>query len=56
MEEGFIPELRAGKPSEWFEGSVERSFWFGIKTVDKTHREIRTYRCTSCGYLESYAD
>ena len=60
MEEGFIPDgigaLRAAKPSEWYEGEAKRSVWFGVQTLGKIHREVRTYRCTGCGYLESYAD
>ena len=35
MEEGFIPDgiggLRAAKPSEWYKGPLELSFWIGVK-------------------------
>ena len=59
MEEGFIPDgigaLRAAKPSEWYRGLLQRSIWTGVAQVGKPHFEIRTYRCTDCGYLESYA-
>jgi hypothetical protein len=60
MEEGFIPDglgaLNAAKPCEWYEGELKKSFWFGVKTIGKIHREVRSYRCTGCGYKESYAD
>jgi hypothetical protein len=60
MEEGFIPDgigsLRAAKPSEWYPGEWERSIWTGVKQIGRNHFEVRTYRCTGCGYLESYAD
>jgi hypothetical protein len=59
MEEGFIPDgigaLRAAKMAEWYEGIAECSIWTGVKTVGKVHHNVRTYRCTGCGYLESYA-
>ena len=59
MEEGFIPDgigsLRAAKPSEWYQGELKRSVWTGVQQIGKTHFEVRTYRCTECGYLESYA-
>jgi hypothetical protein len=59
MEEGFIPDrigaLRAAQPTEWYKDALQRSVWFGVKTLGKVHHEVRTYRCTGCGYLESYA-
>jgi hypothetical protein len=59
MEGGFIPDgigpLRAAKPSEWYKDAMERSIWLGVKTTGKVHHEVRTYGCTACGYLESYA-
>jgi hypothetical protein len=63
LEEGFIFDHEAqalGNASEWYEGAPPersfRSFWFGPKLEGRSHRVIRTYRCTECGYLESYAD
>ena len=58
MAAGFILDRGHGgaiAPATWQDGELERSFWTGLKT--KGHQQIRvtTYRCTGCGYLESYA-
>jgi hypothetical protein len=37
------------------EGQPEESIWTGTKTRGKHQVRITTYRCTGCGYLESYA-
>ena len=37
------------------EGPPEKSFWTGTKTRGKKQVQVLTYRCSSCGYLESYA-
>ena len=58
MEEGFIFDHTSegrGKTSEWFQGAAERSFWLGVKSTGKLRLKIRTYHCTACGFLESYA-
>ena len=57
MEDGFIRDNTHGGnlASEWIEGQVEKSFWVGVKTKGKTHYQIRSYRCSRCGFLESYA-
>jgi len=57
MEEGFIADTTYGGvvTSKWVEGEPEKSFWTGIKTRDREQIQISTYRCTGCGYLESYA-
>ena len=57
MEEGFIKDEGYGTvaASKWVEGPPERSFWSGTKTSGKRQVQVSTYRCTSCGYLESYA-
>lgn len=57
MERGFLPEyvqVRAARQSIWVRGWPQRSFWFGIK-VPANHLNVITFRCTSCGFLESYA-
>ena len=42
--------------SEWVQGAPEKSRWgIGIKLKGKLKLPIATYRCTKCGYLESYA-
>jgi hypothetical protein len=53
MEEGFLAGPRV---AEWIEGPAEKSFWFGVKVRERKRRTIRTFRCTKCGFLESYAN
>lgn len=57
MEEGFIADFTYGgiATSKWVEGEPEDSFWTGTKTKGKRQVEVLTFRCSSCGYLESYA-
>ena len=57
MEEGFVLDNTYGArlQSEWIEGAPERSRWTGIKLKGKEQLPIVTFRCTRCGYLESYA-
>ncbi len=57
MEPGFVLDHTYGenRQSTWVEGPPERSFWTGLKTRGKERLVITTHRCTSCGYLESYA-
>src|SRR5215510_13188372 len=40
--------------SKWVEGAAQKGF-FGLKLKGKRQFAITTYRCTACGYLESYA-
>jgi predicted nucleic-acid-binding Zn-ribbon protein len=56
MEEGFIMDEGYGTihANKWLEGPPEKSFWTGTKTAGKRQVAVTTYRCTSCGYLESY--
>ena len=59
MEMGFVVDHDHGgsmQEQEWVEGDVVKSFWVGIKTKGRQKRNVRTYRCPRCGYLESYAD
>ena len=56
MEEGFVLDNADGgarRVSEWVEGAPQTSFWLGLKVSEA--RKIVTYRCESCGFLESYA-
>ena len=41
--------------ARWVAGQPEPSFWTGTKVRDKEQRTLTTYRCSQCGYLESYA-
>ena len=57
MKEGFELDEAYGyrTATYWVEGRPERSIWTGVKIRHKTKLEVVTYRCTACGYLESYA-
>ncbi|MBS1964623.1 MAG: zinc ribbon domain-containing protein [Chloroflexi bacterium SZAS-1] len=58
MVRGFIPEdTYAGRTMQvWIEGKPETSKWTG-EIVTKRRRQwyVRSYRCSFCGYVESYA-
>jgi hypothetical protein len=57
MEEGYVLDESYGerRQSTWVSGSPEPSFWTGLKTRGKERLPVSTYRCSRCGYLESYA-
>jgi hypothetical protein len=58
MESGFIVDRGDGgatQEQEWVEGAVVKTFWRGVHTHDREKATVATYRCTRCGYLESYA-
>jgi predicted nucleic-acid-binding Zn-ribbon protein len=57
MDEGFIKDDTYGAvhASKWVEGPPEKSFWTGTKTRGKKLVQVTTFRCTKCGFLESYA-
>jgi predicted nucleic-acid-binding Zn-ribbon protein len=58
LEEGFVVDESHTQrhQSSWVTGPAEPSYWLGgIKTGGKTRYPVTTYRCSQCGYLESYA-
>ncbi len=57
MEEGFLLEFTHGSliQSRWLEGKPERAHWTGLKTRGRQELTVMTYRCETCGFLESYA-
>jgi hypothetical protein len=57
MQEGFILDLlRAGQaPASWVEGEPESSPWELTKIKGKPRYHIRSFRCTTCGFIENYA-
>ena len=57
MEEGFVLDQTYGAclTSKWIEGRPIKAFLTGIKIRGRTAREIQSFRCTICGFLESYA-
>ena len=58
MEAGYVLDHeghRTGTQSAWIEGAPEPSFWTGVKQKGHQRLPVTTYRCSACGYLESYA-
>jgi hypothetical protein len=57
MVEGFIIDKGEASRavSSWLEGAPDKSIWVGVKLGGQTPIEIVTWRCGSCGFLESYA-
>ena len=58
MEQGFVLDNKHHHDrvvSHWAAGAPLKSFWLGTKLPEEKLVPIGTYRCSSCGYLESYA-
>jgi len=57
MVEGFIIDKSdSGRGvSAWLEGAPVKSMWLGVKLGGKKPIETATWRCGSCGFLESWA-
>jgi len=57
MDAGFVVDKAHGRilQQEWVNGQPEPSFWTGLKIRDKQRFTIKTFRCTHCGCLESFA-
>ncbi len=61
MEEGFIPDAsaRGWELTRWVQGKPDVSPWFGglrgAWELGAESTPVVTWRCTQCGYLESYA-
>ncbi len=58
MKQGFIldhKDYASALVTQWQPGEPQKSFWRGVKSKDGPQYEITAYRCTGCGYLESYA-
>jgi len=57
MEQGFVLDNTHGARvvSHWVPGAPLKSFWTGTKLPDEKVIPVGTYRCSSCGFLESYA-
>ena len=58
MEAGFVMDrFDDGRRSlqHWMAGLPEYGFLGGLKTRQRQHLDVFTYRCTKCGLLESYA-
>ena len=57
FEKGLILDQSYGHSvqSTWRAGEPTASFWTGTRLGHGPRYPIVTYRCTACGYLESYA-
>ena len=58
MAQGFIVDWSQGidrRVSRWVEGAPENSFWHGTKAPEEKSVPVGTFRCSACGFLESYA-
>jgi hypothetical protein len=57
MDEGFVVDHTHGGAlqSSWVGGPPRKSFWTGLKLSGTAKYPVTTYRCTHCGYLESFA-
>lgn len=59
MELGIIVDVGHGNrpfdASYWMKGSIEKSFWLGLKTDGKDKHYISALRCLRCGFLKFYA-
>ncbi len=59
MVQGFIADFadlgQNASVSTWIEGEPQASLLFGTKTPSAKRIPVGTYRCSACGYLESYA-
>jgi len=55
MVQGFIADYTHGSiiVSAWTPGPPKKSFWSGVRIPQRI--PIGTFRCSSCGYIESYA-
>jgi hypothetical protein len=58
MVQGFIVDHHAGGKrlvSTWVEGAPEKSLWRVTKVPAEKCIPVGTFRCSACGFLESYA-
>ena len=57
MEAGFVLDQTHGgyARAPWVPGQPIPSFWTGLKVKDLQQFPVTTYRCNSCGFLESFA-
>lgn len=57
MAVGFILDNTEGgyRVANWVEGAPVPSMWVGVKLGQRTKYEVQTWRCSRCGFLESYA-
>ena len=58
MEEGFMADLGlmgANQLARWTAGPAVKSFATGVRKVSRKQYRVQTFRCDTCGLLQSYA-
>ena len=57
MELGYVSDRNCGwhDPRKWFPGVLQLGWLEGIQKNKAKPLHVITYRCSACGYLESYA-
>ena len=57
MEPGYLLDYTHGATAQstWVEGPPVRSIWTWMNLKGREKLKVTTWRCTKCGYLESYA-
>jgi hypothetical protein len=57
MTRGFVFQSQGSKRmvSTWVEGLPEKSIWQSVKVPAEKCVPAATFRCSVCGFLESYA-
>jgi len=58
MVQGFIFDRADGgqrRISSWVEGAPEKAFWTVTKVSMEKSVPVGTFRCSVCGFLESYS-
>jgi len=57
MEPGYIPDRNMGwyDPRKWFPGALRLTGLKGVAKNKSTPLHVISYRCSGCGYIESYA-
>jgi hypothetical protein len=57
MEEGYVLDIGYGTvtTSSWVEGPPQKSRWSGLVTKGRRKLPVTVYRCSKCGFLESWA-
>src|SRR3954464_11290084 len=58
MESGFVIDKIGNadfSAPQWAEGVPGGALWTGLNLAGRERHAVVTYRCSACGYLESYA-
>lgn len=57
MAVGVIVDHSHGKsyPERWQKGEASVSKWWGLREDRRAQLDVQTWRCSRCGFLESYA-